>query len=494
MIGYEFLQDKIPVRLPPLERPAKIKPVTRVEAMPDILAVPRSVAPDNEDILDHVQFALKHEGVQLATLHEAMKLVPAEALVNALQAQPQGSYLRRAAFVWEKATGQTLPYPQATGGNYLDFFDGEEYYTGQIWEKDPKFRVNFNGIGPYDFCPIVRRDHDLERQGAAVLAQLNAWATNPGNAEIFDRVMSWAYLSETRDSYAIENEAPSPDKEKAFLQAMKHLQDKTPLSEEYLVQLQNAVISTAIKSEFQFRDRQNWLQRGGHGALAIRYLPPPPEAMRQLMDGYIRMANARDKVPPLIKAALVSFGFVFIHPFMDGNGRLSRLLAQHSLNYNRVLPEVNGSPAILPLSVAMKKSEKEYLRALEAFSKPARALWDVMYIADNDFDFEFQSSPMVYAHWMGQHAASFVTSCAQSALEQSLIDEARFIQAYDQAFDRIDQAFDLPNRTINLLIQWIRQNNCKMPERRRNSSELIMLRPDQVNEIEKIVAECFPSI
>lgn len=492
MIGYEFLQSQIPLVLPPLERPARVKPVTRVEDMPDLLAVPRHVAPQTNDILEHVQFALKHEGIHLAILHEAMKLVPAQAMVDALQAQPQGAYLRRAAFVWEKAHDQALPFPQATAGNYLDFFDGQEYYTGQVWEKNQKFRVNFNGIGPYTFCPAMRRDAALEQQGADVLAQLHAWATHPGNAEILDRVMGWAYLSETRDSYAIENEAPSPDKEQAFLQAMKHLQDKTPLTEDYLVQLQNTVISTPIKAEVQFRVHQNWLQRGGQGALAVRYVPPPPDTMGWLMDGFVRMANARDDVPPLIKAALVSFGFVYLHPFMDGNGRVSRLLAHHSLNYNGALPEVNGSPTILPLSVAMKKNEKEYLQALESFSKPARALWDVRYIGDSDFTFDFKSTPMVYAHWMGQHAARFVTACAQSALEQSLIDEAKFIHAYDQAFERIDRAYDLPNRTINLLIQWIQQNHCKMPERRRNADELFMLRREQVDDIERIVAECFP--
>ena len=53
------------------------------------------------------------------------------------------------------------------------------------------------------------------------------------------------------------------------------------------------------------------------------------------------MANASGgDVPPLVKAAVVSFGFVFLHPFMDGNGRLSRLLAHHSLNLQQVLPSV----------------------------------------------------------------------------------------------------------------------------------------------------------
>ncbi|MEP7281978.1 MAG: Fic family protein [Rubrivivax sp.] len=494
MIGYEFLLSRIPLRMPPLGRPAQVRPVTRIEERPDLLAVPSHVAPvDGASILDHALFALKHETMRLAILHEAMKLVPADQLAQGLVAQRTGGYLRRAAFIWEKANGRELPLPwDTTGGNYLDLFDREAYYTGPRWERSSKFRVNFNGIGPYAFCPVVRKDPALERRGRDVLGRLHGWVADPANAEVVDRVMSWAYLSETRDSYAIENEAPSPDKERAFLSAMQHLRDRRALTEDYLVELQNVVVTSNLKREVAFRGQQNWLQRGGHGALAVRYMPPPPDEVDALMAGLIQMANSTDgDVPPLVKAALVSFGFVFVHPFMDGNGRLSRLLAHQCLNFGGALPTVGDNPAILPLSVAMKRNEKDYLAALEAFSKPARALWDVSFIADNEFRFDFRSSPMVYAHWDGDAAAAFVTTCAEAALAQSLIDETVFIEAYDKALERIDHEFDLPNRTINLLIQWIRQNNGRMPERRRNAPELSLLNPEQIARIEAIVAEGF---
>lgn len=494
MLGYEFLLSRIPLRMPPLSQPAQVRPVTRIEERPDLLAVPRQVAPAiGASILEHVLFALKHETMRLAILHEAMKLVPAQEMTQALIAQRTGGYLRKAAFIWEKANARELPLPwDSTGGNYLDLFDRGSYYTGPLWERSLKFRINFNGIGPYEFCPVVRKSSPLENRGRDVLARLHNWAADPANADIADRVMNWAYLSETRDSYAIENEAPSPDKERAFLSAMQHLHDRRALSHDYLVELQNIVITSDLKLERGFRAGQNWLQRGGHGALAVRYVPPPPAEVDALVTGLMRMANTREgDVPPLVKAALVSFGFVFVHPFMDGNGRLSRLLAHHCLNYGGALPTVGGNPAILPLSVAMKRNEKDYLAALESFSKPVRQLWDVTHVADNEFVFDFRSSPMVYAHWDGDSAAAFVTACAELALEQSLIDETAFVQAYDKAFALIDRELDLPNRTINLLIQWIRQNHGRMPERRRSASELVLLKPQHVARIEAIVAECF---
>lgn len=492
MIGYEFLVSKIAIPMLPLQQPARVKPVTRVESMSEVLAIPRNVAPGDDSILSHVLFALRYESIQIPVLEQALRLVPAAELLASLARQPQGGYLRRAAYFWEKANDQSLPLPlETTGGNYLEVFDPAEYYTGQIWERSQKYRVVFNGIGPYEYCPVVKRDARLEKLGVETFGRLHEWASDPNNAELLDRVMSWAYLSETRGSYAIENEVPSPDKEQAFLQALTHLRDKTPLSEEYLIQLQNMVVSNPMQAEVQFRTTQNWLQRGGRGAAGVRYVPPDPHSMVTLMDGFMRMANAQDDVPPLVKSALVSFGFVFIHPFMDGNGRISRLLAHHTLHLKGVLPDIHGSPAILPLSVAMKKNEKEYLNTLEAFSLQTRKLWSVMHLSDNDFVFDFKSSPLIYAHWSGQKAAEFVTTCAAEALAQTLIDEAVYLQNYDQAFAQIDQAYDLPNKTINLLIQWIHQNNCRMPERRRNAQELIHIKPAQLDAIEAIVVKAF---
>ncbi|MCX8518118.1 MAG: cell filamentation protein Fic, partial [Rhodoferax sp.] len=118
-IGYEFLLSKIDIPLMPLEQPACIKPVTRVEPMTDVLAVPRQVAPRDERVLSHILFALRYETLRLPILERALRLVPAAELLDSLARQPQGGYLRRAAYFWQKANQQALPLPQAsTGGNY----------------------------------------------------------------------------------------------------------------------------------------------------------------------------------------------------------------------------------------------------------------------------------------------------------------------------------------------------------------------------------------
>lgn len=74
---------------------------------------------------------------------------------------------------------------------------------------------------------------------------------------------------------------------------MAHLRDRAPLDEPYLVGLQNVVISDPMRAEHAFRGHQNWLQRGGQGALAVRYVPLPPEALQRLVDGFMRIGTGR---------------------------------------------------------------------------------------------------------------------------------------------------------------------------------------------------------
>lgn len=171
----------------------------------------------------------------------------------------------------EKAHGQALPLPwDTTGGNYIDLFDAGQYYVGPVWERHQRLRVKFNGIGPFEFYPVVKRDEELAGRGQQVLDRLCTWAAQAGNQGTLDRVLSWAYLSETRDSFAIENETRSPAKELAFLQALAQVRERRALTEDYLVELLNTVISNPMRVEAAFRHQQNWLQRGGHGALAVR--------------------------------------------------------------------------------------------------------------------------------------------------------------------------------------------------------------------------------
>lgn len=220
------------------------------------------------------------------------------------------------------------------------------------------------------FCPVVRKKPILmtliEKN---ILGQAQAFAQTVGQA-MLERALNWAYLSETEGSFAIEGEAPAADKASLFTALLRRAHERRPLTEDLLVELQNAAISNPFDKAVQFRTEHNRLQRDAPGAAGVTYVPPEPELAVNLMEGLMRLANRPPAtLDPLVHAAVVSFAFVFIHPFMDGNGRLSRFLIHHCLGQSGRLPP----GFLLPISVAMKKHEADYLQALTTFSQPRPA-------------------------------------------------------------------------------------------------------------------------
>lgn len=102
----------------------------------------------------------------------------------------------------------------------------------------------------------------------------------------------------------------------------------------------------------EFRRIQNWI--GGRTPEAARYVPPPPDKLPACLDAWEKYLHERD-LPPLVQAALIHYQFEAIHPFLDGNGRVGRLLITLFLIERRILP----SP-LLYLSAFFEASRGEY--------------------------------------------------------------------------------------------------------------------------------------
>ncbi len=107
------------------------------------------------------------------------------------------------------------------------------------------------------------------------------------------------------------------------------------------------------------RTSQNWV--GGTRPGNARFVPPPPEAVSDALAALERWIHRRDPLPPLIKAGLAHVQFETIHPFLDGNGRIGRLLITLLLEHWGVMK----SP-ILYLSHSFKRHQREYYNRLSA--------------------------------------------------------------------------------------------------------------------------------
>lgn len=117
----------------------------------------------------------------------------------------------------------------------------------------------------------------------------------------------------------------------------------------------------ADKSPGEFRSTQNWIGPRGRPLSRATFVPPPPHEMRKAMDVFERWLHEEHELPPTVMAGLAHAQFETIHPFLDGNGRMGRLLITFILVQRNIL-----SRPLLYLSHHFKQNRAEYYDRLMA--------------------------------------------------------------------------------------------------------------------------------
>ena len=447
-LGYEFLRDTFRLSAFPPARPARVRPVTRVVTDAQGLAPPRAVAPTTNDPLDHLLFALKHEGTNLPILAEALPRLDPTTLWAALRRSPTGAYIRITCYLWEQFSGRTLEDLPSIGGPTAALFDPHRYVTAP-GARNARWRVRFNGLGSFGYCATVERTPTVQAAMASDLlgrAQTFAASLNP---VLRERALAWAYLHETESSFAIEREAPSADKARTFTRLLHQAHDSHSLSETYLAALQSSVLTNPLDRAAAYRTSQNWLRGPLRGAAGITYIPPPPALLAELMPEWCAWTEEAPLViDPVVAASIASFGFVFLHPFLDGNGRLSRFLFHQTLCRSGRLT----GGWLLPVSVAMKKHEGDYLAVLQAYSRPLTERWAVRWIDEGQYEMTFQGSFALYRYWDATDCVAFGYRMAEQALEGELRAEVDYLNRYDRIIQAVGARFDVRGSDLATLV------------------------------------------
>lgn len=114
-----------------------------------------------------------------------------------------------------------------------------------------------------------------------------------------------------------------------------------------------------VRTPGEFRRSQNWV--GGASPATARYVPPPVQEMHEALDQFERFLHAENTFPQLIRIGLAHAHFETIHPFLDGNGRIGRLLVIFMLCHAGALDE-----PLLYLSIFFKENQLEYYDRLQA--------------------------------------------------------------------------------------------------------------------------------
>jgi len=347
--------------------------------------------------------------------------------------------------------------------------------------------VRDNLLGTPRFTPIIRRTPALNDFMARDLSAKAYETVGRTGAHVVSRAANFLLLADSRASFEIEGERPPRNRlerwGRAVVQAGKHA-----LSLDEIVRLQRVLIEDTRFTQPGLRTDGVFLGERDHlGDPLPEFIGARPEDLHGLMDGLLA-ANDRmreDGLDAVLKAAATAFGFVYIHPFQDGNGRMHRCLIHHVLAERKFTPP----GMIFPVSSVMLDRIADYRSTLQTHSGPLLPFIEWRPTPERNVEV-LNDTADFYRYYDCTEEAEFLYSCVQRTVEEDLPREIEYLRRHDEATGRIMHAVEMPDRVAQNLVLYIRQNNGTLSKRRREV-EFQKLRDDEVALIEGIVRDAF---
>jgi len=439
-----------------------------------------------DDFADHLTFALRHEGIDLLILKQIFEAAPQTEIEAIVHAAPTGIPARRAWYLYETLTGRTLDVEDAPSAAAIDVLDPKLYFTGKP-RLSKRHRVRDNLLGTGRFCPIIRRTKALTEFLALDLAAKARETVGRTGAHLIARAASFMLLADSRASFEIEGERPPRNRLERWGRAVLQA-GKNRLTLDEIIRLQRILIDDTRFVRAGLRPDGVFIgERDHHGDPLPEFIGARPGDLDNLMGGLLE-ANDRmrdDDIDPVLKAAATAFGFVYIHPFQDGNGRLHRCLVHHVLTERKFTPP----EMVFPVSSVMLDRIDDYRATLQAHSGPLMPFIEWRPTSDRNVEVLNQTADL-YRYFDCTDAAEFLYACVARTVGHDLPHEIDYLRRHDEATRRIMDAVEMPDRVAENLVMFIRQNNGTLSKKRREG-EFKKLREEEVTLIEGIVHEAF---
>ena len=462
-VGYGWLIERYGLGVPLPDKLALISPKhTLYETGLWRVFTPRH-APD-DSLYGHLVFALKHEGIELAVLKSLFDILPAKEIESAIAGEPNGIYARRIWFLYEYLQEDNLDIPDLRQGNFVNLIDGKLQYPGPS-RPSKRHRVRNNLPGVREFCPLIRRTPEIERLIELDLSSKASETIGFIHPDMLMRAASFLLLEDSKASYAIEGESPPQNRAERWGRIIGTA-GQASLTRDMLERLQREVITDARFIHLGYRKEGGFIgfRDRSTGEPIPSHISARVEDLESLVDGLLETANLlRDSdYPPVLAAATIAFGFVFIHPFEDGNGRLHRYLLHH------VLAETGFTPknVVFPVSSVILERISEYRMVLESYSKPR--LSHIEWKPTEKGNVEVLNDTLnLYRYFDATAQTGFLYSCVEETIFKVLPEEVDYLQKYDQMKSFVGQYIDMPSHKENLLINFLKQNGGKLSKRAR---------------------------
>jgi hypothetical protein len=439
-----------------------------------------------EDDVAHLDFAMHREPLDLLLMKKAFEAIDPLALAEFIKEHPISASGRRLWFLYEWLTGSELNLKDLNSGNYIDMLDPEIYYAMGQGKSSKRHRVRDNLPGTRAFCAIARRPAPMDQASElSAKAKGIVEAAEPGTVQ---RAAAFMLLSDSKSSFAIEGETPPQDRLQRWGRTLAQA-GRQQLSIELLDRLQKDVlgedrfIEPGLRTEGVFlgtRDRFNDPRPEFIGAR--------PQDLEGLVNGllqYDQMLQADPAFNALVHSAGLAFGFIYVHPYADGNGRLHRYLINHVLAERKFSPD----GVVLPVSAEILARIADYSALLRSRSGPLLDFIEWKQTDKGNVEVTADTSDL-YRYIDVTDEAAFLSECVRSTVEKTFPAEISFLESYDKASRRIGAMIEMPNNMIGTLIVQVVNNGGRVPNKRRKN-EYKALTDDEVSKVEDVIKEEF---
>lgn len=425
----------------------------------------------------HLNFHLKHEEPNLEFLLRLFHACEPGALTTWFQEEPTGQYSRRACFLYEWLTGRQLATEGASQGGYVDALNGDAIVVASSDKSvnSRRWRVRDNMPGTPAFCPLVRRTPEAAAAMALDVPSLVRELSSEFGEEVIMKSAVWMTLRESKSSFAIEGEADRGDRIQRFASVLGRRtgRGEIALTDGTLAEIQREILGERTTlNKFGLRQSPVFVGETAHFQEVVHYIAPPAEDLASMLLGLATFLDRTAGQSPLMRAAVAAFGFVYIHPMADGNGRVHRFLVNDVLRRDGAVMD----PLILPISSLISSDSAErraYDRILEQVSRP---LMDVMeghyrfgdavthpdglssnlHITDSS-----QARPVWRMPDLTPHVIYLADVIART-IREDMRQESRYMRSHARARAAIKDVIEMPDAQVDRVIRSIDVNQGKL--------------------------------
>ncbi len=495
IVGYAAIIDSLQLQMPMVNPIALVCTQNKNYQTNKWLVLPPSYLPEDnlnsdeiEALYKHLVFALKYEGINLLLLSCLTKHYSEDQLTQLVNFETTGQYSRRIWFVIEWLMGKELQGKEnLSKRSYIPVVDSSQQYSIE-GIKSPRHLIINNLPGTPEFCPLIKKTEKLENYINADLSQRKNDYLKGIRKDIIQRASAFLLLKDSKASFSIEGESPKSTRATRWGQAIGQAGAKD-LTLDELNRLQQVVIENSRFIEMGFRTKGGFI--GEHDRVNGTPLPEHISAkwqdLHKLINGLIETNKILilSEFDPVISAAIIAFGFVFIHPFEDGNGRIHRYLIHHIL----AKKDFSRQGIIFPVSASILDHIEDYRKTLETYSKPLLEFIEWEETKDHNVNVLNETIDF-YRYYDSTTQAEFLYDCVFDTIENIIPTELTYLTQFDEFKKIIEDEFEMPDRLVAILVKFLDQNNGILSKRAREK-EFSALSEREIKSIEKLYSEIF---